>query len=258
MDQVGAVLAPMAVLLLVACSVGLRTIVALSLLPGLVAITLLLVFVREHGRSSTPDQAPVPPGERVPIGRPMRRLLTAVAVFGCGDFAKTLLVLWALGPAGGLLTPTALGTGVVLYALFNIVTVGSAYMAGRLSDNVGRKPVLGASYLIGAAGAAVPVLLPAGLGAGALALALSGVMVGAEESVERAWAADLAGRLPGRAFGLLHSINGLADLAASAGVGLVWTLAGPEAAFGAAALLMAAGACLSMTVPASSGRTEAD
>jgi MFS family permease len=188
----------------------------------------------------------------------MRRLLTAVAVFGCGDFAKTLLVLWALGPAGGLLTPTALGTGVVLYALFNIVTVGSAYMAGRLSDNVGRKPVLGASYLIGAAGAAVPVLLPAGLGAGALALALSGVMVGAEESVERAWAADLAGRLPGRAFGLLHTINGLADLAASAGVGLVWTLAGPEAAFGAAALLMAAGACLSMTVPASSGRTEAD
>jgi MFS family permease len=245
LDQLGAVLAPMAVLLLIAASVHLRTIIALALAPGLVALGLLLAFVREHDRPVAPD----PGGGGAKPGHPMRRFLTAVAVFGCGDFAKTLLVLWALGPEGGRATPSVLGTGVVLYAWFNGITVCSAYVAGRASDSLGRKPVLALAYLAGSAGAVVPVALSPGWGAGALALGLSGLLVGAEESVERAWAGDLAGGRHGRAFGLLHSINGVADLVASAGVGLLWAWLGPEVAFGAASVLMAAGASLSLTVP---------
>jgi MFS family permease len=176
-------------------------------------------------------------------------LLAAVAVFGCGDFAKTLLVLWAVGAAGGAPTPAMLGASVVLYAAFNLVTVVAAYGAGRLSDRTGRKPVLAAGYALGAAGAAVPVLLAPGWASGALALALSGLLVGTEEAVERAWAADLAGSRHGRAFGLLHATNGVADLVASAGVGWLWVVAGPSVAFGAAAGLMGVGAALALSVP---------
>jgi MFS family permease len=247
LDQMGAVLAPVAVLLLIAASLDLRTIMALSLVPGLVAVGCLLVFVREHPRYVAPASGG-DASDGVALSRPMRRFLLAIALFGSGDFAKTLLVLWALGPAGGSLTPTVLGTGVMLYAWFNLVTVGAAYFAGRLSDSVGRKPVLVASYVLGAAGAAVPVLASPGWGAGALALALSGLLVGGEESVERAWAADLAGGRQGRAFGLLHATNGAADLVASGGVGLLWAWQGPEVAFGIAAVLMASGTCLTTTI----------
>jgi len=249
LDQLGAVLAPLVVLLLIALSFDLRMIIALSLVPGLIAIGCLLWFVREH-------RLPVDSGsgddrsEAVPLGGSMRRFLAAVGVFGCGDFAKTLLILWALGPQSGSVTPSILGVGAILYAWFNLITVGAAYFIGRLSDRVGRKPVLVASYVLGSVGAAIPALVSPGWAAGALALALSGLLVGGEESVERAWAADLAGERYGRAFGLLHTINGVADLVASGGVGLIWSILGPEVAFGAAAVLMAAGAWLTTTIRA--------
>jgi MFS family permease len=247
LDQVGAVLAPLAVLVLVAVALDLRTIIALSLAPGLAAVGFLAFFVREHRRPAAPAAAE--DAREAPLGSALRRLLAAVAVFGCGDFAKTLLVLWAVGSAAAGLTPTTLGAGVVLYAGFNLVTVAAAYGAGRLSDRAGRKPVLTAGYALGAAGAAVPVLLAPGWATGALALALSGLLVGTEEAVERAWAADLAGSRHGRAFGLLHATNGVADLVASAGVGWLWAVAGPAVAFGAAAGLMAVGAGLTLAVP---------
>lgn len=248
LDQVGAVLAPLLVLALLAASLDLRSIIALSVLPSVAAVACLLAFVREHRQQPPPASEDAPPGPA--LSGPLRRFLVAVAVFGCGDFAKTLLVLWALGASADAATPAALGRGVVLYAWFNVVTVAAAYLAGGLSDRLGRKPVLAAGYVLGAAGAAVPLLLSPSLPAGAVALALSGVLVGIEEAVERAWAADLAGGRQGRAFGLLHATNGAADLVASAGVGWLWAAAGPAVAFGAAAALMAIGASLILTFPA--------
>ena len=43
-------------------------------------------------------------------------------------------------------------------------------------------------------------------------------------------------------------MNGIGDLVASAGVGLIWTLAGPRVAFASAAILMAAGMALFLRV----------
>lgn len=247
LDQTGAAIAPIAVFLLISLSLDLRLIIALSVLPGLVAVTFLGAFVREHPRPHA-REAPGSGPPRQPLGAPMKRFLAAIAVFGCGDFAKTLLVLWALGAAAGSIDPTIIGASVILYGWFNLVTVGAAWVGGRLSDLVGRRPVLVVSYLVGAAGAAVPVLAAPGWVGGAVALGLSGVLVGAEESVERAWAADLAGGRHGRAFGLLHTINGVGDLVASFGVGLLWVWKGPALAFGAAAALMTVGALLTMTI----------
>ena len=74
----------------------------------------------------------------------------------------------------------------------------------------------------------MPGRAPASIPAAAVALALSGILVGIEEAVERAWAADLApeGRR-GRAFGWVHAVNGVGDLVASVLVGGLWAVAGP-------------------------------
>ncbi len=244
MDQTGALLAPLAVVALAALGLHESRILILTLIPGLLAPLCLGLLVRESPR---PAAAAAPTGAAPAISPPagdLRRLLEALLVFGSGDFAKTLLVLWSLGDQAAFDAAT-LTTGAFLYAGFNGVTVVAAAAGGRLSDTLGRRPVLLFGYVAGTAAAVVPVLCPPSLAAGAIALLLSGILVGIEESVERAWASDLVpGGRRGRAFGLVHATNGIGDLIASALVGILWTAIGPRPAFGVAALLMAAGCVL--------------
>ncbi len=246
MDQCGALLAPLLAAALLFWGWSVRHIIQLTLLPGLLCVLVVALFVREHPR---PHRGP--DGEaRAPVSRVFRRYLFALGVFGSGDFAKILLVLWALGPDAAEGAPLAtFGRAALLYAFFNLVTVASAYVGGRLSDSRGRKPILVFAYGLGALAALVPVVASPGWLTGAVALFLSGCLVGTEESVERAWASDLAGDRHGHAFGWMHTINGVGDLIASATVGWLWEIASPQVAFGAAAVLMGVGAILTATVP---------
>ena len=249
MDQMGAVLAPLCVLALLAVGAALHEIVALTLIPGLIALACVLLFIRDrtgHGSDSAASPGGQT-GEREPLPRAFRKLIAAVGLFGCGDFAKTLLILWAAGKELDPLSASASGAG--LYALLNVASVGAAWIGGSLSDRFGRKPILAAAYGCGAGAALVPVLWSPGAVAGISALVLSGILIGAEESVERAWASDLAGPRRGWGFGVLSAVNGLGDLVASVGVGILWSVAGPRTAFASAGLVMAAGTVLLLRVP---------
>ncbi len=69
------------------------------------------------------------------------------------------------------------------------------------------------------------------------AFVAAGIGIGSVETAENAAVAALAPpEQHGSAFGLLAAIQSLGDLVASAGLGLIWTIAGAEAAFGLAAL----------------------
>jgi len=246
MDQCGALLAPLLAAALLFWGWSVHRIVALTLLPGLLCVLVVAFFVKEHPRPRRRSGGAV----EAPVSKVFRHYLLALGVFGSGDFAKILLVLWALGPDASEGAPlVTFGRAALLYAFFNLVTVVSAYLGGLLSDSRGRKPILVVAYGVGALGALVPVLASPGWVTGAFALFLSGCLVGAEESVERAWASDLAGDRHGHAFGWMHTINGLGDLIASATVGWLWETTSPQIAFGAAASLMGLGALLTATVP---------
>jgi len=246
LDQTGAVLAPLCVLALVAAGAALHEIVALTLIPGLIALAGVLLCIHEPTRHVPGVSTPAGAGEREPLPPSFRKLIAAVGLFGCGDFAKTLLILWALGEELDLLSAST--RGAALYALLNAASVGAAWIGGALSDRIGRKPILATAYACGAGAALMPVLFPPGIAAGVAALVLSGILIGAEESVERAWASDLAGTRRGWGFGLLSAVNGAGDLVASAGVGILWSVAGPRTAFASAGLVMAAGAILLLGV----------
>jgi MFS family permease len=246
MDQCGAVLAPLIVIVFLREHVPVDRIILWAIVPGLLAAVAMAVLVRERPREKPADDVG---SRRVPalasLPPAFRRFLLALLVFGSGDFAKTLLVLWAVGEAISITPDSGYTTPILLYAGFNAVTVVAALAGGRLSDHLGRRPVLVTGYAVGVLAALVPVVLTASVPAAALALGLSGVLVGVEESVERAWAADLAPEgKRGRAFGWVHAVNGIGDLIASALVGGLWAAAGARVAFGAAALLMIAGALL--------------
>jgi MFS family permease len=184
------------------------------------------------------------------LPKSFKRFLAALFVFGSGDFAKNLLVLWAIGTTVSIATRGSVTLAILLYAGFNLVTVVAALVGGRLSDHFGRKRVLLFGYACGVIGGACPVVFAPSALTGAIALGLSGVLVGIEEAVERAWAADLAPEgKRGRAFGYVHTLNGVGDFVASALIGGLWAAFGARIAFGVAAVLMAVGALLLARLP---------
>ena len=71
----------------------------------------------------------------------------------------------------------------------------------------------------------------------------SGLLAALQDTLEAVSTAELASDTArATLFGALGTVNGVGDLVASAGVGLIWTVASPIAAFVAAALAMGTGA----------------
>ncbi|MBA2719803.1 MAG: MFS transporter, partial [Chloroflexi bacterium] len=152
----------------------------------------------------------------------------------------TLLILRATE----LLTPdlgadAAATTAIGLYVGYNIAATVASIPAGRLADRRGPRLVFAGGIALfvlayatfAAAGALIAVI--------AVAFIAAGVGIGAVETAEHAAVAGLAPEgLRGSAFGLLAGIQSLGDLAASAGVGLLWTLVSPAVAFSVAAVVM--------------------
>lgn len=244
MDTIGAILGPLLALALLTAATPLRTILFLTLFPGLLA-GLLFLTVQERG-GVRPSQSfwqmtvALPPD--------FRRFLLAVGVFGAGDFSRTLLILWALGIGVQITGSGQLTLPVLLYATYNVIGATSAYVMGAWSDRLGRRPLLIFGYLLGAGMSFLMAFDYRALALMALVFVGSGVYIGIEEALERAAAADF---LPdsSRAFGFgaLASVNGLGDLLSSALVGFLWQTAGAAVAFGTAAALSLVGTLLLAT-----------
>src|ERR1035437_9697303 len=94
MDTVGAIVGPAtAFVLLAAVQHNYRRVFLLTLIPGLLAAVLIAFLVKEKERQRV---AHVSFGERLrALPKPYRKFLVAVGLFGAGDFAPTLLILFA-------------------------------------------------------------------------------------------------------------------------------------------------------------------
>ena len=252
-DTLGAILGPaLAALLLVWGFAGghghlawLRSLLWWSLAPGLLAAFVFAWAVPEKPRSKPRIFAFRDAMKAMPTA--FRRYLGGVGLFGCGDFAHTLLILAAaqlLAPALG--PARAAAWGVALYVLHNAVYALAAFPAGALADHFkAHRRLLGLGYL---AGALAPALLAIAFLRGQaspalmiLVFALGGLVNGIQDTLEGATTAELApSEHRGLAFGLLGAVNGAGDLVSSLGVGLLWSWH-PSAAFFGAAALMALG-----------------
>ena len=140
----------------------------------------------------------------------------------------------------------AASMAVILYTLHNIFYAGSAYVSGWLSDQVpNRRTVLSGGY-----GLAVATALLLCTGTHSLWLlagifALAGLYIGTEEALEDSVAAEMMPREQhGMAFGTMAAVNAVGDFLSSLLVGALWSAFGVGAAFGASAVLFAAGAIL--------------
>jgi MFS family permease len=233
MDNLGAIAGPLLALALVGL-VGVRTAIALSVIPGLLAALAIVYAIRHAPHAEQRQQQPLRLRIRPVLAGRLGRRMVGVSAFELGNVAATLLIL----RAGELLAPgrdqdraTQLALG--LYVAYNLAATVASVPAGRLGDRRG-------AVLVLALGVTLFGLAYAGFAAGptsVLALApwfiAAGVGIGCVETAEHAAVAALAPvELRGSAFGLLAVVQSFGNLAASAIAGLLWTAISPQVAFG--------------------------
>jgi len=241
MDSTGAVLGPIAALIILAVASTLdeleayRLVFALATIPAFAALAVILLFVREkEGVPRSVERTFY--GDMRHLGRRFWFLIAISAIFFVGEISYVFFVL--KGQAVGLSDPTIIG----LYILYNIVFVLVAIPSGVFSDRMGRKPILILSFAIYALTCAVMAAAEtmAVLAAG---FVLFGLYKGSSEGVFKAFVVDVVPRdLRGTALGAFHTAIGLVMLPGGITAGLLWDWYGPWATFlfGGAMALVAA------------------
>jgi MFS family permease len=212
-----------------------RTLFALTIVPGIIVI-LVLLRVPERARPAAPPERPGEPKRTAPIAAaPGPRLGSLGAAF---YKAMAVILLFSLGNASDaflLLRLSDLGVAAfwipLLWSALHVVKVASSLAGGALSDRVGRRALIALGWLIYA-------LVYAGFGfvdspPVVIAIFLSyGLYFGLTEGVEKAWVADMApAESRGTAFGIYNAALGVGSFAASLIFGVIWTRVSPHAAF---------------------------
>jgi MFS family permease len=244
MDTLGAVLAPLAALGFIGIGVREKSVLWLSVLPACLAAAAIIVLVHET-KNRTPIHRPLFASLR---GLPARFILflRAVGLFGTGDFAHSLMILYAtmaLRIAHGAAGAAAIAVG--LYAVHNVCYAGISYPAGILADRLNKWTLLGFGYACGAGTALLLALNISSIPGLLAAFILGGVYVGIEETLEDSLGAELLPSVQrGTGFGALATVNGIGDFISSLLVGWLWSVNGPSLAFGFAAIVMGSGTAL--------------
>ncbi|HYV46897.1 MAG TPA: MFS transporter [Myxococcaceae bacterium] len=235
MDHLGAALGAAVAMGLTALALRPEQVFVWSAVPGLAAVV-ALVFTRD-------PPAPVPgltlASAKVPTSA--WRFLAPVVLFGLANSTDAFLLL-KLSEQGA-----ALATLPFAWLLLHVVKASASYPAGWAADRLGPGRVVLVGWFLYAAsyaGLAVSPSVPVTLGV----MALYGLYHALSEGAEKSLLTQLVpAEAHGSAFGLYHSISGVAALVAGVLFGALWTRAGSAAAFltaggtaaGAAVMLMA-------------------
>ena len=230
MDHSGAVLGPLvASLFLVFYPESYRALFALSIIPGIVVILILLRV--PDARTSHPE--PAAPLEPVEPRLPPRfwKAITVLFVFSLGNASDAFL----------LLRLSDLGIGAVwiplLWSALHIVKGVSSLAGGDMSDRFGRRTLIAAGWFVYASVYAAFGYFDS-VAAIVVTFLLYGLYFGLTEGVEKAWVADLASaRSRGTAFGVYNAALGVGGLLSSVTFGAIWTRVSPSAAFFTGALV---------------------
>lgn len=248
MDTLGAIIGPAIALSLVGV-IPLRRIFLIAFIPGAITVLIVVFLVRDVARQPQPHLEFFSSLRDLP--KAFWRYVSAVGIFGLGNFAHTLLVLRAVA----LLTPhygqVAAGRMAIgLYILHNAVYAGVSYPAGALGDKVNKKTLLAVGYALFGIMCLLFLIESANLIMLAFLFVLAGVYIGIVDAMERAMAADL---LPierrGIGYGALATANSFGDLLSSIVVGQLWAHVSPAAGFTYAAVLTLLGAAVLFFVP---------
>ena len=233
MDNLGAVIGPtLATVFLLLYPERYRTLFALTIIPGMISVLLILLIperddtVRvtdENTLRLKPDAGPLP--------SQFTRFMVILTIFSLGNSTDAFLLLRLTQAAGSAKFVPLMWAGI------HVVKSAVSFVSGSWSDRVGRRAVITTGWIVYAivyAGFAFSTSLAALL----TWFIVYGFYFGFAEGTEKALVADLApASHRGTAFGIYNAVTGFGALAASIVFGVVWSWFGAAIAFGVGAAL---------------------
>jgi MFS family permease len=225
LDQSGAIVGPViasAAMLIIGFTI--RDIFWLSLIPGAIALLIILFVVKERvGKAAGKFQLLA--GIKAVLKGNFSRLLIIVSIFSLGAFNFSFVLL------------NAREAGIVdsfiplVYAAVNVAHVAIAIPAGVLSDRIGKEKVMILGYSIFLSTVMLILFLPiSGFNAFMVAV-FYGLYFGIIETVQRALVPEYVDRnLRGTAYGIYYLIVGSAFFVSNAVVGSLWEYFGASIA----------------------------
>jgi MFS family permease len=219
-DQLGAIVGPIAAFGLLQI-VDIRGIFLLSLIPGAIAVLILVLFVKEvvvKPKSSATRMSIFSNINRVIRGnRPFVLLLVIAGIFGIGAFNFPFILLRAsdLGISESLIP--------LIYATLNVAHTAIGIPSGILADKVGKEKVLIIGYSVFAISTLLMLLLSGNTLYAYILAAIFGLYLGISETVQRAVIPMyVASELRGTAYGLYNVIAGITFFVANVAFGFLW------------------------------------
>ena len=199
-----------------------------GVVPAVLAVLVLLIFVRERGRKPSPASSERDfTSNKLNVGFDSRFkvFLAIMAVFTLGNSSDFFVILRAQNLGSSVIYV------VLMLVLLNVTYAAVSLPAGILSDRLGRKRVIILGWFIYAL-VYLGFALTSDLWPVWLLFAGYGVYYGIVEGVARAFVADLViEEKRGTAYGLYHGVVGLTLLPASLIAGWLWQAVSPAAPF---------------------------
>ena len=232
LDTVGAFVGPLlGVGLMLLWADDFRAVFWVAVIPGLLAVALLLFGIQEPDRAvAGPRTNPLTRANLRRLGTPFWWVVAIGAVFTLARFSEAFLVLRAQQSG------VAVALVPLVMVAMNLVYAGCAYPFGWLSDRMSHTGLLawGLAMLIAAdlvlafAGSWWSILVGVGLW---------GIHLGMTEGLLATMVADTApADLRGTAYGVFNLASGGAMLLASGFAGWIWDRSGAQATFYAGAV----------------------
>jgi MFS family permease len=249
MDNAGSVLGPvLAFGLMRGLDLDVRSVIALAIVPGVLAVLMVVFGVREPAPASLSEAMPdaAEPNEAspsVPLPSSLKRYLAILALFTLGSSADSFLLLRAVD-----LGMDAAFVPLVWLAL-SLAKSLSNIPGGKLADRYGRKRTLVVAWALYAAFYAAAPFVTHPMAYAAIVVAY-GLYYGLAEGSERAMVAERApAPMRGRAFGAMHAVTGLAVLPANLVFGVLYQQSAVVAFATSAAVAAVAACALLLFVP---------
>ncbi|WP_379970471.1 MFS transporter [Ectobacillus sp. sgz5001026] len=238
MDALGAALGPLVAFAILAMYAGnYRLVFWLSAIPGILAVVLILLFIKEKPMSRE-KRASLPKFGWKNLDRRFIWFTVIYTLFTVGNFSDAFLALRAqdVGMLPALI-PLA-------FFAFNLSTSIFSMPIGMLSDRIGRRPVLISGFFLFAIIYFGFGIIKSITGIWILFL-LYGLYYAFTEGIQKAYIADLvpAGQR-GTAMGTFNAMTGLAALPASILAGFLWQAFGPMVAFSTSSVIAVVAALL--------------
>ncbi len=225
LDQSGAIVGPMiASTAMLILGLTLRDVFWLTLIPGAVALLILLFFVKERFGKSV-GEFQLLAGIKAVLKGNFSWLLVIVGIFSLGAFNFSFVLINA--QEAGIVASFI----PLIYAAVNVAHVTIAIPAGVLSDRIGKEKVMILGYSVFLSSVMLILFLPIS-GFNAFLVAVSyGFYFGIIETVQRALIPEYVDRnLIGTAYGIYYLIVGSAFFVSNAVVGSLWEYFGASLA----------------------------